>query len=116
MRQKVVYCNKSQFWSPNCFVISYSIAQHFLSGPILPSPKTVGVGAPSFTPLSARTSGGDDDGVDAWLEPVHHLVEFLLQQQRLDAQPITEHSAVSPHQQLATVMVAKIASLRAAHM
>jgi len=72
--------------------------------------------APSFTPLGARTSGGDDDGVDAWLEPVHHLVEFLLQQQRLDAQPITEHNAVSPHQQLATVMVAKTASLRAAHM
>jgi len=35
------------------------------------------------------TSSGDDDCINAWLEPINGLVEFFSQQQRLDAQTIT---------------------------
>jgi len=49
------------------------------------------------------TSCGDDDGIDAGFEPVDGLVEFLSQQQRLNAQPVTARTqhhqqfTITPH-------------------
>jgi len=41
----------------------------------------------------SRTSSSDNDGINAWLEPVDRLVEFLFEKQRLETQPITVNTS-----------------------
>ena len=68
-----------------------------------------------FKLIDSWTSRGDNDGTDTRLEPVNCLVEFLLQQQRLDSQPITEHSIanISIKHSIARPLHHKLTSLRA---